>query len=219
MLAAVIAPRFRGAMVVALLALALVMGPLRAERLGDRLQVALPLIGWGCAAMNGGAVEYAGRFLLLEIGIHGTKRALGDAAINQRPAGGGKGMPSGHTAAASFGASALAHDCVKGHPVARGAAIIAAAFTGSSRIEAGAHSIWQVLLGALWGLFCDRALRRNRRMRGAVSRGFGALGAPLRYGAAKLRPKLAWPEPSIASALLRGPAPRRGTRRAAAKPA
>jgi len=96
---------------------------------------------------------------------HGTKIALGDAPINQRPNGRGEGFPSAHTAAAAFGASSLASDCLKGHPVGQAVSILAAAFVGGSRIEARAHDLIQVMAGALLGWGGERLLRRDCGLR------------------------------------------------------
>ena len=130
-----------------------------AEKTGDRLQVALPLLGWGCAAANGDGLEYLGRYLTMFALAHGTKHVLGDARINQRPHGGGQGMPSAHSSTAALGASRLVSGCLSGHPAAQMVSILAAGFVGVSRIGAGAHDIWQVLAGMILGLVCDRACR------------------------------------------------------------
>ncbi len=147
------------------LALAVAVSAPSAERMGDRLQIALPLLGLGCAVLTGGAGEYLLRFATLEVIVRGSKIGLGDAALNQRPRGGIQGFPSGHTAAASFGASALVQECLTRSPFVQGVVIFAAAFTGTSRVEARAHNIWQVLAGALVGWSTERVLRRNTPMR------------------------------------------------------
>jgi membrane-associated phospholipid phosphatase len=149
-----------------------------AEKTGDRLQVALPLLGWGCAAANGDGLEYAGRYLVMFGLAHGSKRVLGEAPINRRPHGGGQGMPSAHSSTAALGASRLVSDCLAGQPVAQAVSVLAAGFVGASRISAGAHDIWQVLAGIILGLVCDRACR------GA----FGGLAARLRRWLPRLRP-------------------------------
>lgn len=156
-----------------------------AERYGDRLQVALPLLALGCSVVTGGAGEYLIRLATLEIVVHGSKAALGDLPMNQRPNGSGKGFPSGHTAAAAFGASALLHECIQKSPVVKAVVVISAGFVGASRIEAEKHNIWQVLAGVLTGYIIDRALRRNQLLRAwlkiSAHRGFAWL-----YGAAKI---------------------------------
>jgi membrane-associated phospholipid phosphatase len=121
------------------------------RRLGSALQVVLPLIALGCAATRGETVGTLGRFAVLQVGIKGPKHLIGDSPISQRPDGGDSGFPSGHTAVASFGAVQVIKHCAALHPVTRAAAIAAAAFTGGSRIEAGRHSLWQVMAGAVWG--------------------------------------------------------------------
>jgi membrane-associated phospholipid phosphatase len=121
------------------------------RRLGSALQVVLPLIALGCAATRGETVESLGRFVVLQIGIKGPKSLIGESPISQRPDGGDKGFPSGHTAVATFGTVQMIKHCAALHPVTRGAAIIAAAFTGGSRIESGRHSLWQTMAGAVWG--------------------------------------------------------------------
>lgn len=120
---------------------------------GDRLQVALPLAGLGCAIASGQGVQYTGRYLLVTFAMHGSKRALGHAQINARPNGGYHGMPSGHTTAASFGAAGLVQHCLQGNAPAQTAAIMAAGLVGGTRIDVGAHDVWQVLAGAILGWF------------------------------------------------------------------
>jgi membrane-associated phospholipid phosphatase len=134
----------------------------RAERWGDTLQIALPALAFACAITNGSALEYAGRFLVLEAIVQGSKYGLGDAPINIRPNGGDKGFPSGHTAAAVFGASSLVGSCIEKNPWVKGAVIITAGFVGGSRIDANKHNVWQVLAGALVGWLTDRLFRRAR---------------------------------------------------------
>lgn len=129
--------------------------------IGSNLQIALPLLAWGCEAMNGSGPEYLLRYAVMFGVLHGTKIGLGEAAINARPNGGYGGMPSGHTATAVFGASSLVQTCLVGHPAAQGAVLIAAAFSGTSRVASGWHDIWQVLAGAFLGWGADRALRRG----------------------------------------------------------
>jgi len=145
------------------------------ERIGDRVQIALPVLGLGCAVLTGGAGEYLLRYTALELVVQGSKLGLGHASINQRPRGGNLGFPSGHTAAASFGASALVQECVRHSPFVQGVVILAAAFTGASRIDAGAHDIWQVLAGAVMGWGMERLLRRKTPLRRGLCTMFGRL--------------------------------------------
>ena len=118
---------------------------------GDTLQVALPLTGLGCAIASGNGIQYTGRYLAVTVVMRGSKYGLGEAAINERPNGGYHGMPSGHTTAAAFGASGIAQHCLSGNPPAQITAALAAGIVGGSRIDVGAHDLWQVLAGALLG--------------------------------------------------------------------
>lgn len=151
--------RRRAQAVLGALALVAVITSRDVERYGDNYQIALPILALGCEVLNGQALAYAGRYAVMFIGLHGTKRALGDAQIAHRPRGGLKGFPSGHTATAAFGAAQLVKSCVIAAPIAQSAVILAAAFTGTSRVEAGAHDIWQVLAGAIWGIICALGFR------------------------------------------------------------
>lgn len=137
----------------------------RSEKTGDSLQIALPLLAWGCAAVNGDGAEYLGRYLVMFAAAHGLKQAFGAAEFNQRPDGGSHGMPSAPTSTAVLGASRLIGDCVGGNPIVQSVVVLAAGFVGASRIDAGAHSIWQVLSGAILGLVCDRAFGKASAVR------------------------------------------------------
>ena len=97
--------------------------------IGSNFQIALPLLAWGCEALNGSGPEYLLRYAVMFGILHGTKQGLGDAELNQRPNGGLQGFPSGHTATAVFGASSLAQTCFRAHPIGQGTVLIAAAFT------------------------------------------------------------------------------------------
>ncbi len=122
-----------------------------AERVGDYIQVFLPVTGLFCAAAQGNGVQYFGRYLVLEAGIKLPKFMLGDLPINQRPNGGSAGFPSGHTAAATFGAVGLMQSCLKDSAPAQVVVVMAAGFTGGSRIDADHHTVWQALAGAILG--------------------------------------------------------------------
>ena len=121
------------------------------RRMGSALQVVLPLMALGCAAARGKSVESLGRFVVLQVGLKGTKHLVGDSEISRRPDGGDRGFPSGHTAVATFGAVQMIEHCAPLHPATKGAALAAAAATGGSRIEADRHSLWQTIAGAVWG--------------------------------------------------------------------
>lgn len=137
----------------------------KSEKTGDNLQIALPLLAWGCAAANGDGAEYLGRYLVMFFAAHGMKRVSGAAEFNQRPDGGSHGMPSAHTSTAVLGASRLVGDCVGGNPIVQSVVVLGAGFVGASRIDAGAHTIWQVLSGAILGLVCDRAFGKTSAAR------------------------------------------------------
>ena len=139
-----------GLLAAMLLVLALIGGH-DVRRTGGLVQVALPAMGLGCAGIQGQAVAYLGRYLVLEAGIKVPKIELGDRPFSRRPDGGDGGFPSGHTAAASFGAAGLMRTCLASSPFGQFLAVMAAGFTGGSRIEARRHTLWQVLAGAVWG--------------------------------------------------------------------
>ncbi|MEM8576848.1 MAG: phosphatase PAP2 family protein [Pseudomonadota bacterium] len=109
-------------------------------------------------------MSYTIRFLGTNAAVHAFKRGLGDADINLRPSGNPQGFPSEHTAAAAFGASYLVHDCVQRNKVVQAAAVFGAAFVGASRIEAGKHFLFQVMIGALLGWLGERAIMLFRAM-------------------------------------------------------
>ncbi len=158
----------RVSLVLGALLIALILGGQSAERYGDRLQVALPLVAYACAITDRKGSELMARFAAVFVASHASKRLLGETAINTRPSGGPHGFPSAHSAAASFGASALVHDCLPKVPVVQAAVILAAGFVGSSRIDAGKHDIWQVLAGWILGWGGERALRRDTPARRRV---------------------------------------------------
>lgn len=154
----------------ALAAIQLVVAmPRSAREAGDALQIALPLLGGACAAARGDMPEFAARFAGLMVVVHGLKAGLGTAAANQRPNGHGGGFPSGHTAAAAYGASGIARSCGGLVPYAGPAVAIAAGFVAGSRIESGRHDLRQVVAGAVLGLVADLGIR-TRRSRHRVRR-------------------------------------------------
>ena len=163
------------------------------EKLGDSFQIALPVLALGCAVADGSALRLVGRFVLLEVFVRTPKLTLGMHPINLRPNGQDQGFPSRHTAAAVFGTTALVQSCLKNAPSAQAVAIMAGGFVGASRIEAGKHTIWQVLAGALVGWLAqvlalgafDRLVARVwQRMRRGFARatrrgGSGAAGVAI----------------------------------------
>jgi len=155
--------KWRLAVILGVLVGALATVPPVPERWGDRLAWSLPILAGGCAIVNGTWPELALRFVAMEAVVQGSKSALGETGINARPRGGHRGFPSAHSAHAAFGASALVRDCVAGSAVLRTGLIVAAGFTGASRVDAGAHNAWQVLVGWIVGIGFERAFRRRRR--------------------------------------------------------
>lgn len=151
--------------VIAVLALAIVSGRGQVERTGDYLQIALPATAFACSVANGEALSNFARFIGTQAIVHSSKRGLGAAEINQRPSGGLHGFPSGHTAAAAFGVSSLLNSCVKKNPWVQGAIILSGGYVGASRIEVGAHFLFQVLAGALLGWLGESSLRIFRTSR------------------------------------------------------
>lgn len=142
----------------AALALSLTLGGTNAahagdgfERTGDIMQIALPAAAAVCAARQGRFGEYAGRFAAQTAIVHGFKRGLGESDINRRPSGSYKGFPSGHTAAAMFGATELAKKCFNGNKLLGALAYGSAAMVGVSRITSDNHNLGQVAAGAAIG--------------------------------------------------------------------
>ncbi len=133
----------------------------KVETAGDVLQVALPLAAAVCAIRKKDFMPYAGRFVAQGLFVEGSKAALGHAKINKRPDGAYglttptyKGFPSGHTAAAFYGASYLSHNCLQTRNQ-KALAYGLAAFVGASRIQANKHTAAQVVAGALVGYYFD----------------------------------------------------------------
>lgn len=142
------------------------------EHYGDRLQYALPLVGAFCSVGNKEFSEYATRALLGFSAVHITKNGLGKIEFNKRPNGGHRGFPSGHTAAATYGASYVVRACARRIPLLGPIAIAGAAYTGGSRIESGWHNTFQVVAGVLYGLFFDLSFR-SARSRAFLKKYFG----------------------------------------------
>lgn len=151
---------YRNILVIAVLALSLCLSQKTVESYGDNLQIALPVAAFGCRIATGGGGDYAARFLAMLGTVHLAKWGLGGARINIRPSGSLHGFPSGHMAAASFGASSLINACIEKSPVTKTVVILAAFFVGGSRIESDSHNLWQVLAGALWALLFERGFRK-----------------------------------------------------------
>ncbi|MBF9030554.1 phosphatase PAP2 family protein [Rhodobacterales bacterium HKCCE3408] len=127
------------------------VGPRTTEGVGDRLQVVLPLTGLGCAIVAGEGPRYTMRYIALTVTYNLSKHGLGETALNARPNGGFEGFPSGHTSVSAYGAAGIARTCLAANPPAQVAAGMAAGLVGGTRIDVGAHNVWQVLGGAILG--------------------------------------------------------------------
>ncbi len=124
------------------------------EKTGDVLQIALPFAAAVCAVRLNDFGPYAKRFAGQLVVTQGLKYALGNSKLNQRPDGSSHGFPSGHTAAAFYGASYLSHNCLH----TRGQRAIAyglAIAVGASRLDSNKHNLGQVAAGALIGYYFD----------------------------------------------------------------
>lgn len=135
------------------------------ERIGDRIQVALPVLALACGVMRGDAADFTLRFAGNMAVVHGLKNSLGRAEVNLRPSGSTRGFPSGHTAAAVQGASYLVRQCGSLVPYAGPLVALAAGFVAGSRIEAEKHDLRQVMAGAVIGLGADLGFRERRTRR------------------------------------------------------
>jgi membrane-associated phospholipid phosphatase len=124
------------------------------EAFGDVMQIVLPGAAAVCAGRQDDLVPYSARLVGQIAVTQGLKYGLGDRPINQRPNGGTHGFPSGHTAAAFYGASYLANNCLQTggqKAVAYGLAVA----VGASRLHANQHDLAQVVAGALVGYMFD----------------------------------------------------------------
>ena len=116
------------------------------------MKYGLPLAAAVCAVEEDRAEDFIVRGLVQTALVWGLKEVFADAPFARRPSGEGKGFPSGHTAAAFFGASDLAGKCFKDDVGAGMALYGAAGLTGASRIHAGEHTVDQVMTGGLIGI-------------------------------------------------------------------
>lgn len=156
--------------IVVVLAVSIMLTQKRAEKYGDMLQIMLPVLAGACSIANGNFGDFATRLGVLELAIHIPKNTLGNIPLNLRPSGNTGGFPSGHTSSATFGATSLIFNCVKSNIWVKSALVLAAAFTGASRLEAEKHNIWQVLAGWILGFFIDRAWRKGLGPYGTLKR-------------------------------------------------
>lgn len=136
------------------LSVALAAGPATAdpfEQFGTAMKYGLPLAAAVCAERDDRLEDFAVRGILQAAMVWGMKAYFDGQPISRRPSGEGKGLPSGHTSAAFFGASDLAGKCFEDDIAAGAAAYGAASLTGWSRVHAGEHTVPQVMSGALIG--------------------------------------------------------------------
>lgn len=141
------------------------------ESFGTGMKYGLPLAAAVCAADQHRFKDFALRGALQAGLVLALKHFYEDAPIGRRPSGEGRGFPSGHAAAASFGAADLAGKCFDDQPWAGAAAYGAAGLASYSRIHAGEHNSQQVWTGALIGVTF-----------GAASFGIGKDGADFSLG-------------------------------------
>lgn len=130
---------------------AAVAGSKGLQRAGDILQIALPAMAAGCALQRNQFRSFAAGLATNLIVVEGLKQGLGNARINRRPDGTGNGFPSGHTAAAFFGATSLARNCFAERRGLGLAAYALATTVAVSRVNSGRHNVGQVAAGALVG--------------------------------------------------------------------
>nr|WP_318272772.1 phosphatase PAP2 family protein [Paracoccus saliphilus] len=141
------------------------------ERFGTTMKYGMPLAAAVCAADQDRLEDFAIRGAV-QVGLVLALKALTDGSgLGQRPTGEGRGFPSGHAAAAGFGAADLAGKCFVDEPALGAVAYGAAGLTAFSRVQAGEHSTEQALAGSLIGISL-----------GAASFGIGSEGAAISFG-------------------------------------
>lgn len=141
------------------------------EDFGTAMKYGLPLAAAVCAARDDRLEDFALRGALQTVLVLGLKTWLDGTPISLRPTGEGKGFPSGHSAAAAFGAADLAGKCFPDDRAAGIGLYGAAGLTAASRVHAGEHTMPQALTGALIGLSF-----------GAADFGIGTEGASFSVG-------------------------------------
>ncbi|MFV0294452.1 MAG: phosphatase PAP2 family protein [Paracoccus sp. (in: a-proteobacteria)] len=141
------------------------------EGFGTAMKYGLPLAAAACAVDEGRGEDFAIRGILQTALVLGMKHHFNGQPVSRRPSGEGRGFPSGHTAAAFFGAADLAGKCFDDQPEAGLIAYGAASLTGWSRIHAGEHTARQVWAGGLIGFSV-----------GAADFGIGTDGASFSVG-------------------------------------
>ncbi len=125
------------------------------ETAGTVLQIVLPAAAAVCAINQHRGAEFFAGLAAQAIVVHGLKTALGDSKINRRPDGGTHGFPSGHVAAATYGAVSLARKCFPDRPVLKVISYGLALAVAISRYNANRHTAAQIGAGALTGYFAN----------------------------------------------------------------
>ncbi|MDP0929627.1 phosphatase PAP2 family protein [Paracoccus onubensis] len=141
------------------------------EDFGTAMKYGLPAAAAICAARDDRLEDFAVRGILQAAVVLALKSWTDGTPMARRPSGEGKGFPSGHSAAAAFGAADLAGKCFRDDRFAGAAAYGAAGLTAASRVHAGEHTVEQVMTGALIGFSF-----------GAASFGIGSEGAAFSIG-------------------------------------
>lgn len=121
------------------------------EDFGTAMKYGLPLAAAVCAARDDRLEDFALRGALQAAVVLGLKSWLDGTPVAVRPSGKGRGFPSGHSAAAAFGAADLAGKCFPDDRAAGIGLYGAAGLTAASRVQAGEHTVSQALTGALIG--------------------------------------------------------------------
>lgn len=121
------------------------------EDFGTAMKYGLPAAAAVCAIHDDRFEDFAVRGILQAAVVYAMKSAFDGAPISRRPSGEGKGFPSGHSAAAAFGAADLSGKCFEDEALAGAAAYGAAGLTAISRVHAGEHTPAQAMTGALIG--------------------------------------------------------------------
>lgn len=141
------------------------------ERFGTAMKYGMPLAAAVCAADQDRLEDFALRGAV-QAGLVLALKALTDgSSLGQRPTGEGRGFPSGHAAAAGFGAADLAGKCFEDEPGLGAVAYGVAGLTAVSRVQAGEHTAAQALAGSVIGISL-----------GAASLGIGSEGAAISFG-------------------------------------
>lgn len=138
---------------------------------GAAMKYGLPLAAGVCAADQDRLEDYAIRGALQAAVVLGLKTLFDGTALGARPNGEGRGFPSGHAAAAGFGAADLAGKCWRDRPGLGAAAYGAAGATAYGRVASGQHTPRQAVSGAMIGIGF-----------GAASLGIGTDRAEISFG-------------------------------------